>query len=148
VAAERRSELLLEVVSMEVKMGIVSRWQPADTRYIETVKYMAERKYHQALDRLQKLVIQHLFELNKLNLAGTGARLYELCIYVSNSEHAGYCMRTHIAKSLQTRCKAIQNAVKTYNTAALEMNPPRPTLDWSKASHYTFLEDFELLRNT
>ena len=29
-----------------------------------------------------------------------------------------YHMRTHIAKVLQSRCKAIQNAVKTYNTAA------------------------------
>jgi len=57
-------------------------------------------------------------------------------------------MRTHIAKSLQTRCKAIQNAVKAYNAAALALDPPRPTLDWSKASHYSFLEDFELLRET
>jgi len=57
-------------------------------------------------------------------------------------------MRTHIAKSLQTRCKAIQNAVKAYNAVALAMDPPRPTGDWSKASHYSFLEDFDLLRDT
>jgi hypothetical protein len=116
---------------MEVKMGIATRWQPSDLPYVETVKYMVERKYHRALDHLQKLVIQRLFELNKLNLSGTG-----------------YRMRRHIAKSLQTRCKAIQNAVKNYNIAALEMVPPRPTLDWSTASHYSFLEDFEMLRNT
>lgn len=57
-------------------------------------------------------------------------------------------MRTHIAKSLQTRCRAIQNAVSAYNSAALALYPPRPTLDWSTASHYTFLEDFELLRDS
>lgn len=56
-------------------------------------------------------------------------------------------MQTHIAKSLQTRCKAIQNADVAYNSAALALNPPRPTLNWSKASHYSFLEDFELLRD-
>lgn len=28
------------------------------------------------------------------------------------------------------------------------MRPPRPTLDWSKASHYSFLEDFQLLQDT
>ena len=28
------------------------------------------------------------------------------------------------------------------------MSPPRPTLDWEKASHYAFLEDFQLLYNT
>jgi len=33
---------------------------------------MKERKYHHALDNLQKLVIQHLFKLNKLNVASTG----------------------------------------------------------------------------
>jgi hypothetical protein len=57
-------------------------------------------------------------------------------------------MRTHIAKSLQVRCKVIQNAIKTYNAAALALNPPRPTLDWSRVSHYSFLEEFDLLRNT
>lgn len=55
-------------------------------------------------------------------------------------------MRTHIAKSLQTRCRAIQNAVTKYNTAAVAVG--RPTLDWSKVSHYSFLEDFTLLRDT
>jgi hypothetical protein len=60
----------------------------------------------------------------------------------------GYRMRTHIAKSLQTRCKAIQNAVKSYNAAALALEPPAPTLDWSKVSHYNFLEEFVLLRET
>ena len=28
------------------------------------------------------------------------------------------------------------------------MSPPCPTLDWEKASHYAFLEDFQLLYNT
>lgn len=57
-------------------------------------------------------------------------------------------MRTHIAKNLQTRCKTIQSAVGAYNIAAQALNPPRPTLDWSKASHYSFLEDFQLFRDT
>ncbi|KAF7966426.1 hypothetical protein HWV62_38406 [Athelia sp. TMB] len=131
VAAERRRELLIEVVAMEVKMGIETRWQPTDPQYVDTIKYMALRKYHRALDHLQKLVIQRLFELNKLNISGTG-----------------YHMRTHIAKSINTRCKAIENAVKKYNAAATAVHPPRATLDWTKASHYAFLEEFELLRDT
>lgn len=57
-------------------------------------------------------------------------------------------MRTHIAKSLQTHCKAIQNAVKVYNATATALNPPRPTIDWSRVSHYGFLDEFELLRDT
>src|SRR6202451_4895907 len=61
---------------------------------------------------------------------------------------AAYQMRTHIAKSLQTRCKAIQNAVKADNVAASALSPPRPTVDWAKVSHYGFLDEFNLLRDT
>lgn len=57
-------------------------------------------------------------------------------------------MRTHISKTLQTRCKAIQNAVKKYNEAASEIDPPRPPLEWSRVSHYNFLDEFNLLRET
>lgn len=57
-------------------------------------------------------------------------------------------MRTHIAKALQKRSKAIQRAVKMYNTVASALDPPRPTIDWNTVSHYKFLEDFPLLRNT
>jgi hypothetical protein len=58
----------------------------------------------------------------------------------------GYNMRTHIAKSLQSRAKAIRNAVKEYNQLAAPIG--RPTLDWTKVSHYSFLDEFNLLRDT
>ena len=57
-------------------------------------------------------------------------------------------MRTHISNALQRRSKAIRNAVKSYNTAALALKPPRDTLDWSKVSHYTFLDQFNILQDT
>jgi hypothetical protein len=60
----------------------------------------------------------------------------------------GYKARTHLAKSLQTRCKAIRSATEVYNRAARALNPPRPPLDWSQVSHYSFLDEFNLLRNT
>ena len=62
--------------------------------------------------------------------------------------YLGYQMRTHISKALQSRCKAIRNAVKSYNAIALLMEPPRPTLDWSRVSHYSFLEEFQLLHGS
>ncbi|KAH9931189.1 hypothetical protein B0H21DRAFT_699872 [Amylocystis lapponica] len=126
--SERYNTLLQDVVATEVRLGIQARWQPSDPPYAETVKYISTRKYQQALGKLQKLVIQRLFELHKLNLSQT--------------------VRTHIAKSLQTRCKAIRNAVNAYNTAASALVPPRPTLDWTKVSHYGFLEEFDLLQDT
>ena len=57
-------------------------------------------------------------------------------------------MQTHIAKALQSRCKAIRNAVKTYNTAAAQLDPPRPPISWEAVSHINFLEEFNLLHNT
>ncbi|KAG1723302.1 uncharacterized protein EDB91DRAFT_1240109 [Suillus paluster] len=116
----REARYVSHVVALELKMG-----------YLETLKYMSQHEYHRALDNLQQLVVLRLFELHKLNISQTG---YRMC--------------THIAKSLQTRCKAIQNAVKSYNAAALALEPPVPMLDWSKVSHYNFLEEFVLLRET
>lgn len=57
-------------------------------------------------------------------------------------------MRTQLAKSLQTRCKAIKRAVAAFNTAAARLTPPREPLDWSQVSNYGFIEEFALLRNT
>ncbi|KAH9885089.1 hypothetical protein C8Q73DRAFT_749296 [Cubamyces lactineus] len=128
---ERVKQLTEEVNAMEVALNITSRWQPGDTAYRETLQYIATRKYQRALGKLQRLVIQRLFELNKLNLAQTG-----------------YRMRTYIAKNLQRRCRAIRKAVKQYNAAARELDPPRDPLDWSKVSHYAFLEEFTLLQDT
>ncbi|KAG6895281.1 hypothetical protein C0992_002165 [Termitomyces sp. T32_za158] len=132
-ADERRDQLTRDVILLEEKLGITrdKRWSFASPEFLEISKYLSKRTYEKAVDKLQKLVIQRLFELQKLNLSYTA-----------------YKMRTHIAKSLQTRCQAIRTAVAAYNKAALALNPPKPTLDWSKVSHYTFLEDFAIIRDT
>lgn len=53
-------------------MGIAKRWTPDTPEYMETARYIRERQYHQALNHLQRLVIQRLFELHRLNLSGIG----------------------------------------------------------------------------
>ena len=69
---ECREVALREVIETEVRMGITRRWDATDPEYINTVEYLATRRYHRALDDLQRLVIQRLFELHKLNVAQTG----------------------------------------------------------------------------
>lgn len=69
---DRLDTVKLRVHGLEVTMGIKSRWQPQDKEYVETLKYYRERQYQRALDNLQRLVVQRLFELQKLNLTGTG----------------------------------------------------------------------------
>ncbi|KAJ3527564.1 hypothetical protein NM688_g8112 [Phlebia brevispora] len=122
-----------DVILMEARLGIPQgkRWTRCDSQYITALKYIRQHKYNDALHKLQGLVIKRLFELHKLNLAQTG-----------------YKMRTHIAKSLQTRCKAIRRAVAEYNKAAVTADPPRKVLDWSVASKLGFVEQFGLLQDT
>lgn len=74
--------------------------------------------------------------------------VFLLCLYLSTNLSSGYKARTHLAKSLQTRCKTIRSATEAYNRAARALDPPRPPLDWAQVSRYGFLEEFNLLRNT
>lgn len=63
-------------------MEITRRWEVTDDKYIEMTKYIAARRYHRALDELQRLVVQRLFELHKLNLAQTGLFLYLILVHI------------------------------------------------------------------
>ncbi|KAG1897855.1 uncharacterized protein F5891DRAFT_1191479 [Suillus fuscotomentosus] len=74
-ASEKLDAIQLELVAMEVKMGITHRWEPSSPEYQATIKYMCTREYHRAMDNLQRLVIQRLFELQRLNVAQTAPRL-------------------------------------------------------------------------
>ncbi|EIW53126.1 uncharacterized protein TRAVEDRAFT_81512, partial [Trametes versicolor FP-101664 SS1] len=129
---EKWDRTLRDVIALELKMGIQdSRWQPDTPEYVTSMQYISERDYRVALEKLHGLVVQRLFELHNLNISQTA-----------------YKVRTYIAKNLQRRSQAIRTAVKQYNTAAEALNPPRPPLDWTKVTHYSFLEEFELLRDT
>lgn len=57
-------------------------------------------------------------------------------------------MRRHIAKNMQTRSRALRNAIQAYNAAAAALEPPRPSLDWDTVSHYQLLQEFELMNET
>ena len=72
IARERYDDALREVIQLEVEFGIAPRWTPLDSNYNEALKFLAERKYRRALEHLQQLVVQRLFELHKMNLSGTG----------------------------------------------------------------------------
>lgn len=57
-------------------------------------------------------------------------------------------MRTHIAKALKSRSKAIRTAVDRYNAAAGRLVPPRAGLDIKTVLEYVFLGQFDLLRDS
>lgn len=128
-------ELLLSlqeaVQGLERKLGITQRWTEGSEGWKEATRDEAVRAYQRALDHLERLVVQRLFELTKLNHAGTG-----------------YKLRTHIAKALKARSQAVRNAVKGYNDAATSLSPPRQALEVGEVLDYVFLGQFDILRDS
>jgi hypothetical protein len=72
-------ELLIAIRAvgdLESKLNLKRTWTEADPEYQEAVKYLQHREFHRALDRVQQLVVQRLFELSKANIAGMGIFLH------------------------------------------------------------------------
>ncbi|KAJ7021912.1 hypothetical protein C8F04DRAFT_972130 [Mycena alexandri] len=129
-AQENYDKALLEVQQSETSMGVIDRWETTGPEWAEAAHLVSTKRYRLALLKLERLVIQRMFELTKMNLSQTG-----------------YKLRKHIAKALQARSQAIKNALKTYNSAASSLAPPGRTLSWSEVVEYAFLADFDLLRD-
>ncbi|KAJ3802985.1 hypothetical protein GGU11DRAFT_849655 [Lentinula aff. detonsa] len=127
-AIENRNDLKKEVQMLEVQLGVKDRWTSGSEDWEKAKKMVAMAKYQRALDKLEGLVVARLFELTKLNMSRTG-----------------YKLRTHIANALKARSQAIRTAVTTYNDAAAELG--RPQLTWDQVIEYSFLSDFDLLRD-
>ncbi|KAI6094284.1 hypothetical protein EDD16DRAFT_1699072 [Pisolithus croceorrhizus] len=108
-----------------------NRWTPEDKEWQHVGRLVANQEYRRALDTLESLVVAWLFELMKMNRAGTG-----------------YKLRKHIAKALQTHSAAIKVALDHYNKCALAMRPPHQTLHWEQVVEYAFLANFDLLQDT
>ncbi|KAF7374056.1 hypothetical protein MSAN_00286500 [Mycena sanguinolenta] len=130
-AIEKRNRDQELVQDLETRLNISSRWTSASPEWVLAVKAIKDREYQDALDQVEKIIVERLFEMTKINQSGTG-----------------YKMHKHIAKALQARSKAIKSAIERYNTVALDMNPPMPMLSWEEVVNYGFLADFDILRDT
>ncbi|KAJ7833444.1 hypothetical protein B0H14DRAFT_2364292 [Mycena olivaceomarginata] len=130
-AIEQRNQDIELVEDLEQKLGVETRWTSNSPQWTATDAALKKHKYLDALDEIEQIILARLFEMTKVHQSGTG-----------------YKMRSHIAKALQARSKAIRNAIERYNKVALSMEPPMPTLDWDQVVNYGFLGDFDLLRDT
>jgi hypothetical protein len=63
-----------QVIELEVELGIAlgERWTPNDPMYREALQHIVNEEYYEALEDLERLVVQRLFELQKLNISQTG----------------------------------------------------------------------------
>ncbi|KAJ7880232.1 hypothetical protein B0H14DRAFT_3082710 [Mycena olivaceomarginata] len=126
------TNLDLEAVQeLEEKLGISDHWTSESLQWTATVEQVKQKKYQKALDAVELLVVEHIFELTKINQSQTGYKLWR-----------------HIAKALQARLKAVRNAIDQYNAAAIALDPPLASLTWEQVVEYTFLADFDILRDT
>jgi hypothetical protein len=97
--------------------------------------------------KLEKLVVQQMFELTKMNMSQTGISFFFFFADLYSKLPLGYKIRKHITKALQARSQAIRMALKSYNIAAAAMVPPGRKLAWSEVVEYVFLSDFDLLHH-
>ncbi|KAF8167514.1 hypothetical protein B0H34DRAFT_669941 [Crassisporium funariophilum] len=122
-----------ELTCYEEEHGIEVRWLPNSNVYKATQKLLVKQLYRQAVDNLERLVVQQLFELTKLGMNGVAQ---------------GYKLREKISKALRTQLGAIKTALKQYNDAAGLPNLPRDPLTWSTVLKAATVADFDLLCDT
>ena len=60
------------VQDLENKLGISRRWVPGDPEWENAERLVSNRKYQRVVDHLEGLVVVRIFELGKMNRAGTG----------------------------------------------------------------------------
>ncbi|KAF7330728.1 hypothetical protein MSAN_02445400 [Mycena sanguinolenta] len=130
-AIEQWNRDMEQVQDLETKLNVSQQWTSDSPEWASMVKVIKDFRYQEALDQIEKIIVERLFEMTKIHQSGTG-----------------YKMQKHIAKALQAWSKAIKHAIDRYNSVALDMDPPMPTLSWDEVVNYGFLADFDILRDT
>ncbi|KAK7021953.1 hypothetical protein VNI00_017132 [Paramarasmius palmivorus] len=127
---EMEGKLLCNVHNMEQKLNI-TRWVFGSPEWMSYQQKAKDHDYQRALNQLEGLVVACIFEMARLNVAGTG-----------------YKMRQAIVSAMKTRSAAIRSAIERFNKAAQGLDPPQPTLEWNDVVNCSFLADFDFLRET
>ncbi|KAG2040098.1 hypothetical protein BDR03DRAFT_932884 [Suillus americanus] len=75
-ALEDYERNLKVVQGLECKLEIAVWWVPEDIEWQRVGRLVANRKYQRALDHLEGLIVARIFELSKMNRAGTALNTY------------------------------------------------------------------------
>ncbi|KAG8917714.1 hypothetical protein FRC02_002907 [Tulasnella sp. 418] len=130
-AANSKVDRASEVVEdLEVQLNIHECWHPAHPEYIKMSEAREKQRYRRAVDNLQRLVIQRLFELQKGHLESTG-----------------YKLRTQISKHIISWSHAIQAALNEFHAAAKALYKDHVKLQFSEIVQQTFVAEFDLLQD-
>ncbi|KAJ7179809.1 hypothetical protein C8R43DRAFT_1117160 [Mycena crocata] len=74
-AKEKLERDIETVEELEDLLVITERWTTASLKWIETTVEIKKRKYQQALDALELLIVERIFELTKMNQSQTGYKI-------------------------------------------------------------------------
>ncbi|KAG1884380.1 hypothetical protein F4604DRAFT_1677018 [Suillus subluteus] len=126
------------------RLSIEQEYDPQKIVYVEAlqsltkaeyafynIRFLPADKFIRAVELLEGLVVQRLFELAKANLAGTG-----------------YKMRQQISNAITHCSTAIRKALERYNYLAPLQTPPRDILKFSEVASYAWLGEFEMLKHS
>ena len=92
-----------EVLRYEEMHNIETRWAPTMQEYEDGLVPVHKLKYRQALDDLERLVVQRLFKMTKLGMSGVGmSKSFFLFTTRFKCLLSGYKLRKKISKSLKT----------------------------------------------
>ena len=61
-----------EATIFELELQLAERWHPSSVSFTYMLGELDKRKYRRAVDNLERLVVQRLFELSKLGMSGIG----------------------------------------------------------------------------
>ena len=61
-----------ELQQVEGQLDVGERWTPDSPEFLRAAEYLRIRTYQRAVDKLEGLVVQRLFELTKANVSQTG----------------------------------------------------------------------------
>ena len=61
------------VEDAERLLGVPEPWKYGDAKYTKTLEYINNRQFVRTVEELQGLVVSRLMELDRANLAGSGA---------------------------------------------------------------------------
>ena len=75
-ALENHEKDLKCVQDLERRLNISIHWKPGDAEWQHAGWLVANREYQQALDWLEGLIVARIFELSKMNRAGTSKFLF------------------------------------------------------------------------
>lgn len=109
------------VDDLERRMAITERWQPDDPKYKEALAYLTNRQFIRAIEQLQGLVVQRLFELAKANIAGTGMHCFD--------SPDAFLTKLWRLQTSPAHFKCYQSPVSSYPHSTQKVQPTRPCPD-------------------